>query len=100
KDRFISTGMNDYIQNPVVQEDVITQIFYEGDTSYSMHEDDEQTSLLTAENIVDLSFLKDLSGESDEFAKEMIQIFISETTLQMKALESAYKNSDYIELNR
>jgi HPt (histidine-containing phosphotransfer) domain-containing protein len=99
KDKFIATRMNDYIPKRVVREDV-TKSFGDDCTNYLMHEEDEQTQLVPAENIVDLSFLKDLSGENDEFAKEMIHLFISETTFQMDALESAYKNSDYNELNR
>ncbi|MES2647821.1 MAG: PAS domain S-box protein [Bacteroidota bacterium] len=94
RDKCIAIGMNDYIPKPFVQEEVFNKIMHYVQPDIVVKESSGQTV------VPDLSYLKDLSGGSHDFLKEMIQLFISQTPVEMQAMNNAYTESDHRAIKR
>ncbi|MES2616354.1 MAG: PAS domain-containing protein [Bacteroidota bacterium] len=96
KEKCIAVGMDDFISKPFKQEDlyeVLTNLLPESffDTEHSV------TAPIVSEEktaSVDLSYLKDISGDDKEFEKNMLNVFLEEVPIDMAQLKIAFDTND------
>lgn len=90
KDKCIAIGMDDYIPKPFSPNELYTKI-----VSFASAENKEDSAFAANESLVDLSYISELSGGNEEFEKEMIELFIKQSPIDMAILEKAIHDSNY-----
>jgi CheY-like chemotaxis protein len=111
KEKCISMGMNDYISKPFKPEELKNKIVELTNSSQmadaSMIESKNETSTLTnaintssdqTEELtvnIDLTFLKEISDNNDEFFVEFIQMFLANTPKSIADIENAIPNQNF-----
>lgn len=84
REKCISFGMTDYISKPLREEDLFQLI--------KKYTSENGTA---AGPIIDLQYLKEISGSNPEFEKEMLQQFITQVPDELKALKEAIDQKNF-----
>ncbi len=90
KDKCIAIGMDDYIPKPFSPNELFNKI-----VSFVNAQKSSDSALGTDENLVDLSYISELSGGNKEFENEMIELFLSQSPTDMDILEKAVGDQNY-----
>lgn len=93
KDKCMSIGMNDYIPKPFSPAQLYEKIVTLAGSGNEGSK--EKETEIAASGLVDLSYLKELSGGSEEFEHEMIELYLNQTPVELSGLETAIQESDY-----
>jgi PAS domain S-box-containing protein len=84
-DKCLKAGMNDYLAKPFTPEDLFRKLF-----------DDLKLKANKEESLFDLNYLKKVSGNNQDFIKEMIQTFIKTLPPILEDIQIALVKSDWV----
>jgi signal transduction histidine kinase/CheY-like chemotaxis protein/HPt (histidine-containing phosphotransfer) domain-containing protein len=102
KEKCIIYGMNDFITKPFNENDLYNLIIKHIPTNViesSVHElstDNIKETEMMDGTVIDLTYLKNLKKGSKSFMTEMIDIFIRQNTSDLKNINAAISNSDFV----
>lgn len=94
-DKCIAVGMNAYLSKPFKEEDLLNAVAFwleEGNISLA------KTAEVSAEkggDLYNISSIRTISRGNEEFVLKMVNMFIEQTPVQFKEMESSYHQSDY-----
>lgn len=100
REKCLAQGMNDYISKPLKKEALYLLILRHTDAEAL--KDHAQTRAIQADNfaVIDLQYLKELSGGDKEYEKEMTKQFMEAIPGEIRSLEEAFHNNDLPEIRR
>lgn len=95
KEKCINIGMNDYISKPFSKNDLYNKILkyssgveLETSPDIALEVDDQEV-------ILNLNYLKELSGGSIEFEKDMISLFVNQVPGELEIIKTAILSNDF-----
>jgi PAS domain S-box-containing protein len=102
KEKCLEIGMNDYIGKPFSQEELYTKLCANlPEEGYAL----ETTTLNSEKEIsplhahqINLESLKEFSGGSKEFEKELIELFMAQVPAEIQELENAFVEGDDLQI--
>lgn len=95
REKCMEVGMNDYIPKPFRQQELlekITRLLKEGGSNGSFASDHEEA----LEGVCDLSYLKGLSGGNKDFERELMELFTTQTPLDLTDLTGAMETQNAV----
>lgn len=96
-DKCISVGMNDYISKPFKADDLyykIVRLVNNNQSTFSAEGDMFESKEMDGEESVSISMLKEISGGSKAFEKEIIELFIKNAKRDVEIIRKAIINQD------
>jgi CheY-like chemotaxis protein len=88
RDKCINIGMNEYVPKPFIPQELFNKIIELAETQQGS--DDEKTPQYSAPSpLIDLTYLKQISGDNWEFEPEIIALFIQQIPLEITLLDKA-----------
>jgi len=96
-DRCREAGMNHYLAKPFTPEDLYNKLFEE----LRLNEELVASPVMHEEKtLYDLSYLKKVSNDNEEFIREMVQTFIQTIPDSLDQLEDSVRQSDWLRTSR
>jgi len=96
-DRCREAGMNHYLAKPFTPEDLYNKLFEE----LRLNEELVVSPVMHEEKtLYDLSYLKKVSNDNEEFIREMVQTFIQTIPDSLDQLEDSVRQSDWLRTSR
>jgi PAS domain S-box-containing protein len=96
-DRCLVAGMNDYLSKPFTPEDLYQMLF---EKLKIVPVSASEVKIPTINKQYDLEYLKNMSGNNQEFIKEMLQTFVQSIPNSLREMEDALNLSDFAKLAR
>lgn len=96
-EKCLAAGMNDYLSKPFTPEDLHQMLFEKLKIVPMSASELKGTSINKQYN---LAYLKNMSGNNQEFIKEMVQTFIQSIPISIKEMEDALSLSDFNQVAR
>ncbi len=99
KEKCLSFGMNDYISKPIRENElfeIISKIL-RFDSNKEMKNKKDNIPVLNGE-LLNLDYLKEVSGGNTEFEKTMIEQFLQQAPGELEAMKEAFHKNNYPEL--
>jgi PAS domain S-box-containing protein len=90
----LEAGMNDYLPKPFTPEDLYQKLFQE------LRLSSKPSSKPKSQTNFNLSYLKDISGDNQEFIREMIQTFVQTIPTSLNQIEDALEIGDWTKVSR
>ncbi len=96
KEKCLEMGMNDYVGKPFTQEELYSKLCANLPQNTDLPEEEVKTEkkVSIASHAINLDALKEFSGGSKDFEKELIELFMEQVPVEMKALEKAFEESN------
>ena len=91
KEKCLHVGMNDYLPKPFSPVNLFNKIM----ALVASASDKEVSEVPDSGTLVDLSYLRGMSGNSREFEQEMIDLFLVQVPAELVAMEEAIRQSEY-----
>lgn len=95
-DRCHEAGMNHYLAKPFTPEDLYDKLFEELKLNEKVRIAPTQKNKI----LYDLSYLKKVSNDNQEFIDEMVQTFVQTIPHSLDQLETALRLSDWLKVSR
>ena len=97
RERCENAGMNDFVSKPLESEKLFKKMkaLIENPKLKGFDKGEKEQLLKINQDLTDLSYLKEISGGSEELMKEMIEIFLSETPDMLHGLTESAKTEDW-----
>ena len=91
RERCLNAGMNDYISKPISSEKLhsVLQNYHQPETVTTYFRGSPKEQPLNTTESFDISALRDLCGEDEEFVCEMVELFLDAVGEQVEAVQSA-----------
>jgi PAS domain S-box-containing protein len=101
-EKCLASGMNDCIPKPFTPEDLFRVLLKHSNnkSSESSKKTIRATSSLTQSQLVDLSYLKNVSNNDPEFIREMINTFLESMPKTILEMETYSTKNDWINLGK
>jgi response regulator RpfG family c-di-GMP phosphodiesterase len=90
KEKCLQIGMNDYVSKPFKPDDLFSKI----QNLLNDNEEESEDETTGRKEQADLSYLKELSGGSIDFEKEMIVLFLEKVPVEISTIEAAIANGN------
>ena len=96
-EKCIEAGMNGYVSKPFLPEELQNSIleFISPETIINNGDRKPAEDNTPVDKIVDLSYLKTVSGGDENFMREMIEIFLSQAPTSITGMKSSLENKDW-----
>jgi CheY-like chemotaxis protein len=98
-DKCISSGMNDYLPKPFTPEDLYQKLFDDLKIKPSMVSQQEPTTMKVIPSY-NLDYLRSVSGNNEEFIREMVMTFIQTIPPVLEDMKTAMGTHDWLKLSR
>lgn len=111
REKCLQAGMNDYLTKPINTKILFEKMHHLIRPGTIMVKDIDPVSLKemypekdmiseshnknAADNVINFSYLQEISGGNKEFEKEIIEIYLSETTNNINLLQDSFSANDY-----
>ncbi len=92
KEKCISIGMNDYIPKPFVPQELFDKIITYAEVNEQNNRSNMEENL---DDIVDLSYLRELSDGNKEFEQEIIELYLNQMPIDLEILRKAVEEANY-----
>jgi PAS domain S-box-containing protein len=89
-----AAGMNDYVSKPFKEEDLVGVIVKWLNSGVSMQLKIVEESQVTDDALFDLSKIRQLSRNNDDFIKKMIDMFCQQVPVSISAITRSYNEGD------
>jgi signal transduction histidine kinase/CheY-like chemotaxis protein len=100
REKCLSYGMNEYIPKPIRENELFkiinTILKTGGGTAGRKNKDNE--SFKNIDKVLDLGYLKELSGGNAAFESNMIEQFLQQVPGELEALQDAFNKKNYTEV--
>lgn len=96
-EKCLIAGMNDYLSKPFTPEDLYQMLFEKLKIVPATSSAIKVTSI---NKQYDLAYLRNMSGDNQEFIKEMLQTFVQSIPVSIKEMENALNLSDFVQVAR
>ena len=101
-EKCMKIGMNDYISKPFAPTELLSKIIKYTQSKQVEARPIEQKSAeqkpVETTPEFNLDYIKELSGNSDEFLHDIISLFLKDTPAQLQNIENAFKENDWTRL--
>ena len=97
REKCIASGMNEYISKPfktVELQQLIKKLIVEVTNESNLKEGNLMQST-TANRFTDMHFLKELSDNNDQFYKDFLIMFLTNTPIAINAIKNAFVTNDW-----
>jgi signal transduction histidine kinase/DNA-binding response OmpR family regulator len=100
REKCLSYGMNEYISKPIREKELFNIINGTLKTNGGRAEIKNEKSNVPVRNgeLLDLDYLKDVSGGNAEFEISMIEQFLQQVPVELEAMKEAFDKTNYPEL--
>src|SRR5450432_8829 len=100
REKCLSYGMNEYISKPIREKELFNIINSTLKTNGGSAEIKNEKSNVPVRNgeLLDLDYLKDVSGGNAEFEISMIEQFLQQVPVELEAMKEAFDKTNYPEL--
>lgn len=90
-------GMNDFVSKPLDSEKLFSKMktLIENPLHIGFDKDERDQLIKINQDLTDLSYLKEISGGSEELMKEMVEIFLTETPDMLDGLVQSAETQDW-----
>lgn len=96
-EKCLIAGMNDYLSKPFTPEDLYQMLF---EKLKIVPITSSAIKIPSINKQYDLAYLRNMSGDNQEFIKEMIQTFVQSIPVSLKEMENALNLSDFVQVAR
>lgn len=96
-EKCLVAGMNDYLSKPFTPEDLYQMLFEKLKIVPAIS---SSIKIPSISKQYDLTYLKNMSGNNEEFIKEMLQTFVQSIPVSLKEMENALNLSDFVQVAR
>ena len=97
-DKCIAAGMNDYLPKPFTPDDLYRKIF--NDLKITPKEKIKKKSVKTESKLYNLDYLRSVSGNNEEFIREMVLTFTQTIPPALEEMEEALESKHWDKLAR
>ncbi len=94
KEKCLAIGMNDYISKPFKAADLYQKINDQMSTVPAANEASAPSDKMLSTHAIDLTDLREMSDNSAEFIQEMLELFVSEMTVNLQQLATTIEAND------
>lgn len=98
-EKCLSSGMNDYLPKPFTPDDLYSKISGELNTRTQRDTAAPNASAMQT-SAFDLTYLRSISGNDQEFLQEMLQTFVQSIPPVLQEMEDALQETDWKKLSR
>lgn len=96
--RCMNAGMNGFISKPYSEKELLDKIAACVSFENEITQKSERSDTVASSQLYDLTFLKNVSRESEYIFQQMIQLFISQAQKSVSEIKLAYSNCDFDEI--
>jgi signal transduction histidine kinase/DNA-binding response OmpR family regulator len=97
REKCIASGMNDYISKPFKTgelQQLIKKLIVEVTNQSNLKEGQTMQST-TSDRFTDMHFLRELSDDNEQFYKDFLIMFLTNTPIAINAIKNAFVNDDW-----
>lgn len=97
RERCEKSGMNDFVSKPLESEKLFKKMkaLIENPKFIGFDKGEEEQLIKINQDLTDLSYLREISGGSEELMKEMVEIFLTETPDMLQGLTESAQTEDW-----
>ncbi len=97
RERCEKSGMNDFVSKPLESEKLFKKMkaLIDNPKFIGFDKGEQEQLIKINQDLTDLSYLKEISGGSEELMKEMVEIFLTETPDMLQGLTESAQTEDW-----
>jgi len=99
-EKYKAIGMDDYLSKPFQPQDLFSLLLKHTKVVPAEGANSEQIITTKSNSLIDLSYLKKMSGNDTDFINSMIELFLEQSPILIDSLKLHLKNKNWIELKK
>jgi len=97
REKCLAYGMNEYISKPfknAALQELIRKLIVQESKETTIKEETNMQNMMT-DRITDMHFLKELSDNNDQFYRDFLVMFLTNTPIAINAIRNAFEQEDW-----